>query len=283
MIISTTTNFSTWLNSANISKNLVAGNNTIRITTTGQDCANIDRLNYEILQDGKTEAESASVVKVDCATNTASGWSGTGYAQFTNPSGSSMEWTVSKANASNVALTFRYANGSGSSRNVNLTVNGTTTVLALPATASWSTLANVTVTQSLNAGDNTIKLTSTGVWGGWMDYMSWSSSPSPNPLAVIKSDLLLDVSDIKDNGGLKAELFPNPAESEVSVKVTNLGNGRLTLKLTNLAGQVIQSESFETTQKSISTKLNLTNLSTGTYLISIKQGNKLISKKLIKK
>lgn len=103
------------------------------------------------------------------------GYSGTGFCNTTNATGSYAEWTGVQADAAgNATVTFHYANGTTTNRPVSLTVNGTAAgALTFPPTASWDTWTDATVTVPVTSGSNTIRLTSTNTGGtANLDYLT---------------------------------------------------------------------------------------------------------------
>ncbi|MEO1448147.1 MAG: glycoside hydrolase family 9 protein [Bacteroidota bacterium] len=118
----------------------------------------------------------------DAALSTAHpGYEGTGFMDY----GSYVEWNNVNEGAGTADLEFRYANGSGASRQCDLIVNGTTVgTLAFNASGGWDQWATETVTGvSLNAGDNTVRVQiSTGFAGPNLDRMNVNSSNTgPTP------------------------------------------------------------------------------------------------------
>jgi Carbohydrate binding module (family 35)/Carbohydrate binding module (family 6) len=112
------------------------------------------------------------------------GFSGTGFVNTDNAVGAYTEWTVNAAEAGAANLAFHYANGTTTSRPMSLTVNGTTVApsLAFGPTANWDTWADTTITASLGAGTNTVRLTATTVNGGPnLDYLEVSQGGSVQP------------------------------------------------------------------------------------------------------
>jgi alpha-L-fucosidase len=102
------------------------------------------------------------------------GYSGTGFCNTTNASGSYVEWTGVQADAAgNATLTFHYANGTTTDRPSTLTVDGTAAgTLSFPPTGSWDTWADATVTVPLASGANTIRVTSANSGGtANLDYL----------------------------------------------------------------------------------------------------------------
>ncbi|MFI5747727.1 glycosyl hydrolase family 8 [Streptomyces sp. NPDC051644] len=130
------------------------------------------------------EAEGATLSQAALATNHA-GYSGTGFVDYTNVAGSSVEFTVNAA-AGSTALAIRYANGTTTDRPMDISVNGTVVAsgLAFGGTGSWDTWATKTVTAQLTAGTNTVRATATTANGGPnLDYLD-SGAPTAGGPAV---------------------------------------------------------------------------------------------------
>ncbi|WP_329596848.1 PQQ-dependent sugar dehydrogenase [Streptomyces pseudovenezuelae] len=113
------------------------------------------------------QAEDATVVQGTVATNH-TGYTGTGFVDYTNVTGSYVEFTVSAASAGTTAVTFRYANGTATDRPMDISVNGTVVspAVSFPATADWNTWATRTVDVPLTAGSAKIRATATTAAGG---------------------------------------------------------------------------------------------------------------------
>ncbi|MEO0838853.1 MAG: kelch repeat-containing protein [Cyanobacteria bacterium J06643_5] len=118
------------------------------------------------------QAEDATLVGPVVVTGRGS--EGTGYADYQNPSGDYIEWTVNVPNAGLYNLSWRYQNGSGN-RPLQLDVNGVTedSSLDFDFTGGWtsSTWDFVSQVVNLNAGNNTIRLTATGSSGANFDFL----------------------------------------------------------------------------------------------------------------
>lgn len=117
------------------------------------------------------QAENASFSGAIVNTNQ-TGYNGTGFIDFVNNSGDYLQWTVNVPIAGTYELSFRYALPTGG-RPLELKVNGTVKIASLdfPATGLWTSWENVTISQQLNAGNNTIQLTSIGSNGGNFDEL----------------------------------------------------------------------------------------------------------------
>jgi unsaturated rhamnogalacturonyl hydrolase len=114
------------------------------------------------------EAESATISQ-GAVNSDHTGFTGTGFVNYDNVAGSYVEFTVPASPASSVTLIFRYANGSASSRPMDITVNGTVTAAGVPfdTTGSWTTWRTQSITATLSTSDsNLIRATATGSAGG---------------------------------------------------------------------------------------------------------------------
>ncbi len=112
------------------------------------------------------EAENATLSEATVASNH-TGYTGTGFVDYLNVTGSYVQWSATPARAGTATVTIRYANGQTPDRPVGISVNGGAPVpVSFPSTGSWNTWATARVTVSLNAGTNTIRATSTTANGG---------------------------------------------------------------------------------------------------------------------
>src|SRR4051794_701996 len=99
------------------------------------------------------EAENATIAQGVVESNH-TGFSGTGFVNYDNVTGSYVEWTVNAAAAGTGTIGLRFANGTTINRPMDISVNGTviSTVLAFPGTGSWDTWQTKTITAALSAG-----------------------------------------------------------------------------------------------------------------------------------
>ncbi len=121
------------------------------------------------------EAENATISQGVVESNHL-GFSGTGFVNYDNLAGSYVQWTVTTAAAGTATLAFRFANGTTTSRPMDITVNGVLVAdeLSFPGTGSWDTWQTKSITTSVNAGSNTIRATATTANGGPnVDYLDF--------------------------------------------------------------------------------------------------------------
>jgi hypothetical protein len=147
----------------------------VRATNSGGNSA------YSNTASATTQAATATLYEAENAvlvgavvSNIHSGYTGTGFVDYLNPTGDYIEWTVSVPATGNYTLDFRYGNGSTANRPLELRVNQTVVNGSLPftPTASWTAWSISGMPVSLNAGVNTIRLTAIGSSGANIDSLT---------------------------------------------------------------------------------------------------------------
>ena len=90
-----------------------------------------------------------------------------GYYNFENTLSSYGVWEIYSKTEAKTTLTIRFANGGTSDRDMALSVNGKSVgSVSFPSTSAWTTYAETKVDVKLNAGVNTLKLSSMTSEGG---------------------------------------------------------------------------------------------------------------------
>jgi mannose/cellobiose epimerase-like protein (N-acyl-D-glucosamine 2-epimerase family) len=153
---------------------LPAGRSTVRLTAGVVSGPNLDALTLRRppTQTQTLQAETATLSGATVQAGNA-GYTGTGYADFTNATGDSVEWKVNVAAAGQYRLTFRYANGGTSDRPLDLGVNGQllSPRLSFVPTGGWTVWKDVGITVTLAQGENTVRLTTSGLNGANIDRL----------------------------------------------------------------------------------------------------------------
>jgi hypothetical protein len=122
--------------------NLPAGAVSIKVVaSTSAGGPNIDQLTVSpttVIPSATLQGESGTFSSGTVKASSYSGYSGTGYADFSGLN-SAVAWTVSRAAASTVKIDVRYANGGSANRPLKLTINGTTVAtLNCAPTGGWT-------------------------------------------------------------------------------------------------------------------------------------------------
>ncbi|MHA4773481.1 carbohydrate-binding protein [Streptomyces sp. MSC1_001] len=112
------------------------------------------------------EAEASPAVCTGTIDSDWAGFTGSGFCNGTNATGAYAQFTVNAPAAGTATLAVRFANGTTTARPTGLVVNGTTVQTpTFEATGAWSTWVTKTLTVTLNAGSNTIRLNPTASGG----------------------------------------------------------------------------------------------------------------------
>jgi hypothetical protein len=110
--------WTTWVTKT-LTAQVNAGTNTIRVAgTTANGPANLDFVDFEVAPPQNFtdyQAEDAAIAQGVVESNH-TGFTGTGFVNYDNVVGSSVEFTVNAASAGNYPLTIRYSNGTRTSR-----------------------------------------------------------------------------------------------------------------------------------------------------------------------
>ncbi len=114
------------------------------------------------------QAEDASVIYHGIIESEHAGYSGNGYVNGDNETGSYIEWEVSMADSGNQTVSFFYANGTDLDRKMEIRVNGSLVKaeLSFPGTGGWTIWSEESITIPLDSGTNTIRATAITSDGG---------------------------------------------------------------------------------------------------------------------
>ncbi|MFF6996208.1 carbohydrate-binding protein [Streptomyces sp. NPDC008313] len=110
----------------------------------------------------RLEAENSPAVCSGTIDSDWSGYSGSGFCNGTNATSGYAQFTVNASAAGTATLKVRFANGTGTARPANITVNGSSAASAsFEATGAWSGWTTKTLTVPVTAGGNTVRFTPT--------------------------------------------------------------------------------------------------------------------------
>jgi lysophospholipase L1-like esterase len=132
------------------------------------------------------EAETAPATCDGAIESNHTGYSGSGFCNGNQTAGAAAQFTVTASAAGTATIAIRYANGTTTNRPADVLVNGAVAQsgAAFDSTGAWTTWATTTLTASLNAGSNTIRLSPTTAAGlANVDYLDVETGASPSPSA----------------------------------------------------------------------------------------------------
>lgn len=112
------------------------------------------------------EAEASPAVCNGAIDSDWTGYSGSGFCNGANSTSGYAQFTVNAATAGTATLSVRFANGATAARPASLVVNGAAVQTpSFEATGAWTTWVTKTLTVTLNAGSNTVRLNPTTAAG----------------------------------------------------------------------------------------------------------------------
>lgn len=223
------------------------------------------------------EAEEAFLYRAVAASNRA-GYTGTGFADYINPSGDYVEWTVNKITAGAALLQFRYANGSTANRPLKLEVNGVVVAssLSFPVTGAWEKWATTTLSANLAAGSNKIRLTAIGSSGANIDNLTWGDAASAAAIAASSRPQ----EDHASETGLRAIVSPNPATGVLSLHMATAVTLPVEVTIADVSGKVHKKFTRMPTANGQST-FSVSGLPTGLYIVFVRQGAATVSTRCV--
>ncbi len=206
------------------------------------------------------------------------GYTGSGYANTSNALGRAIDWEIDGA-AGSYTFVWRYL--VGSARTADLIVNGTTEASGISFVNTQGSWFTAEATVSLGAGVKSIILSSTSSTGlAKIDYVEVTGpnvavSGCTNSSKTSSEKTTLDVEASDADGVLYA--FPNPVTDIVNIKIS--GSKGAKLDIMNNLGQHV----FTQDLKGSSTAVDLSDLSSGIYILRVTGEKQVQTKKIIKK
>ncbi|MEV4847306.1 carbohydrate-binding protein [Micromonospora matsumotoense] len=132
----------------------------------------------------RQEVETAPATCDGAIESNHTGYSGSGFCNGRNAVGAAAQFTVNVAAAGTATIAVRYANGTTDNRPADVLVNGSVAQAAstFDPAGAWTTWATKTLTASLTAGSNTIRLSPTTAAGlANIDYVEVETTGTPPP------------------------------------------------------------------------------------------------------
>jgi hypothetical protein len=225
-----------------------------------------------LLRPTMQEAEGATLSQA-APIETHAGYSGTGYADFSDTPGSFVQFSTQISTAGSYKLEFRYANGGTVSRPCNLTVNGGATLhtFNFAPTNGWAVWQKVSVTLNLSAGTNLIKLSSTTT-GPNVDYLNVTRITSART-AVEPS------TDVRGEAGIV--LYPNPTANALSVTYPSKQAAKVEYTVLDVLQNVVLTGSRQAETGLNRLQLDLSKAKTGVYFLTMHVDGEKRSKRFV--
>lgn len=226
----------------------------------------------------RLEAENGTRTGVTVASSVG-GYSGTGYIDggSLDNTGDNVKVTANVSQAGTYPLTIRY-NGRFGEKYQYIYVNGSLFgSVQFPAINGWASRAVGTI--RLNAGNNTIELRKNY---GWMDvdYFEIGSrnGARESPATTDEVGLWQPQGEFSDDG---LSVFPNPTRGLLTVVFVSPQPQTATLQLLDRTGRTHQQTTHRTYTGTNRVQLSLPSLPTGVYLLSIRQTDGTLIRRVV--
>lgn len=158
--------------SITVTVNLNAGDNTIKFYNDSDWTPDFDRITLPPMLLSYEAESSVNTLSGGAVIASCSGCSGGEKVGYVGNGGTLQFNDVNVGSSGNYALTIYYCDGD-SGRSANMSVNGGTgTTLNFSNTGGWNIVGTLTVTVSLNAGNNTIKFYNNSNWAPDFDRIT---------------------------------------------------------------------------------------------------------------
>ena len=231
------------------------------------------------------QAEDATFSGAKIASNQ-TGYNGTGFVDYKNSSADYIEWTVNVPSAGTYDLSFRYALPSGN-RPLELKINGTTEIASMDfmGTGGWTQWDTVSTSQTLNSGNNTVRITVVGSSGGNLDELTVGPVGSAaKGSSKFRNISMADVSLASDTK-FSIKNYPNPFNTATTLAYQLTESSIVTIDIYNFYGQKVASLATNEQQSAgghskVWDPTSLSNVSSGIYVcvIQIKNTNTSVVK-----
>lgn len=118
-------------------------------------------------------------------------------------------------------------------------------------------------------------------WGNDVEIVVWLQNNATGEVYNAQIATITDVVGIDENEALAAfTMFPNPANDNVNINFTPSEAGYTTIEVVNTLGQVMMTKDLGNIGNEFTYNLNVSNFENGLYLVNIKVGNEIVSKRL---
>jgi uncharacterized delta-60 repeat protein len=276
-----TGSFQAWT-TVTVMVNLPAGNQTVRLISTGGGYWNINWLDFALPTytniPGKIEAEHYSNmygIQTE-PTMDAGGGENVGYIDHYDW----MEYNIHVPSAGWYNVDFRVATPSISNPEFEVRFGvGSTVKLKVPNTGGFQNWTTISIWLQLPAGNQTIRLTSTG-GGYWnINWLEFSFRGATATEMVVKPGAPVSVENAVNNS---VNIYPNPVRDVFNLELDNKHTGAVRVEIVSVTGRMEKGFTVNKADGKSRHNLSLSGLAKGEYILRITQNGYTQTRKIIK-
>ncbi len=78
------------------------------------------------------------------------------------------------------------------------------------------------------------------------------------------------------------EVFPNPSNANITIRIGEIDEGLVQIKLFNLLGELVEQQTGEADQGFFEKEMHIGTLSTGVYMLEVLWNGNIANKKIVK-
>jgi uncharacterized repeat protein (TIGR02543 family) len=219
-----------------------------------------------------TNTPGTGLCSFDGSISSNSGAANTKVINLTNSSLKGITWSIGTPAAGSYSFNWRYTNGgSSNATTMKLIVNGVTinSALSFPKTASSTTFSNVTLSLSLAAGSNSVRLETTVSSAtadiDWLEVTGISPVAGPCPGATARS--ITKGTEPVAEEATSFDVYPNPARGKARVAFYAAAPERVTMTLHAADGRTVEIQSYAVAKGNQQKTLSLVGLRSGVYYL----------------
>lgn len=219
------------------------------------------------------------------------GFSGAGFANTTNASSAGINWNVTFTDAGTHTITFRYANGGTTDRTGQLFINGSSVAssISMPASGSWTTWTDVSVSVSVSAGTQTVRLqanTSEGLAN--VDYLQITGPGTPQA-AICSTTTALRIDQAFTESKETIETidwiaYPNPTKGHwLEIQMPLQQPAAVHVGMMDITGTITYQQDLGMQPAGVLRhRINMSTMARGVYLLKLSNGQQLKTLKIIR-
>ncbi|QNF34065.1 T9SS type A sorting domain-containing protein [Adhaeribacter swui] len=233
------------------------------------------------------EAEYATLKGARIAINH-SGYSGTGFVDFINPSSDYIEWSVKIETPGLYSVGLNYSNGQEANRALHITVDGIgITTHSFTTTSNWETWSFFGGSSVfLTPGTHLIRATAIGQSGPNVDYLSLSyvsAAPEASFSRMASASLASGIRE-KAAASVKEHLaYPNPFTDNTTITYTLAEDVPVNLTLYSLEGKQVKVLVNEKQTAGVhAITVNGSSLAKGLYFYRLQTGSQVNVRKIVR-
>lgn len=229
------------------------------------------------------QAEDASLSGAVIA-NDHTGYLGTGFADYKNPSNDYVEWTVKIDVPGTYNLGFTYANGGSEDRPLEIEYDGRSFgILPFSSTLSWTSWSFLSGSNIyFDTGVHKIRAIATGLSGPNIDQLSLYYTSMSAPITAAKKDFQ-NHKFINNFSDQSEKAYPNPFSKSTTINYIVKEKAKVLLSIHTIQGQQVQllvNGIMEKGRHQVS--FTVGELSSGMYFYRLQIGNEVKVGKLVK-